>query len=114
MQNQGAVVERSSLKFLKYVIPTYYVLALAEASSNLGRFDGIRYGVRKQEQPSLESLYATTRKKGFGEEVKRRIMLGTFVLSSGYYDQYYGRAVQVRAWMEQQVGQLFNLSLIHI
>nr|MCS5545455.1 aspartyl/glutamyl-tRNA amidotransferase subunit A [SAR324 cluster bacterium] len=108
LQNQGAVVERSSLKFLKYVIPTYYVLAFAEASSNLGRFDGIRYGVRKQEQPSLESLYATTRKKGFGEEVKRRIMLGTFVLSSGYYDQYYGRAVQVRAWMEQQVGQLFN------
>ena len=108
LKNQGAVVERSSLEFLKYVIPTYYILAFAEASSNLGRFDGIRYGVRKQEQPYLKSLYSTTRKKGFGQEVKRRIMLGTFVLSSGYYDQYYGQAVQVRAWMKQQVEQLFK------
>ncbi|MBC8258042.1 MAG: Asp-tRNA(Asn)/Glu-tRNA(Gln) amidotransferase subunit GatA [SAR324 cluster bacterium] len=108
LQKQGAVVERRALEFLKYVIPTYYVLAFAEASSNLGRFDGIRYGVRKQEQPNLKSLYASSRKEGFGEEVKRRIMLGTFVLSSGYYDQYYGRAVQVRAWMEQQVEQLFT------
>jgi aspartyl-tRNA(Asn)/glutamyl-tRNA(Gln) amidotransferase subunit A len=82
------------------VIPTYYVLAFAEASSNLGRFDGIRYGKREQEQASLKSLYTTSRKNGFGKEVKRRIMLGTFVLSSGYYDQYYGRAIQVRAWME--------------
>jgi len=108
LKKQGATVERRSLDFLKYVIPTYYVLAFAEASSNLGRFDGIRYGIRKQEQPSLKSLYTTTRKKGFGEEVKRRIMLGTFVLSSGYYDQYYGRAVKVRAWMEEQVTLLFK------
>jgi len=96
LQKHGATVERRSLDFLKYVIPTYYVLAFAEASSNLGRFDGIRYGIRMQDQPSLKSLYTSTRKKGFGVEVKRRIMLGTFVLSSGYYDQYYGRAVQVR------------------
>ena len=108
LKSKGATVERQSLKFLKYVIPTYYVLAFAEASSNLGRFDGIRYGIRKQDQPSLKSLYTTSRKKGFGEEVKRRIMLGTFVLSSGYYDQYYGRALQVRAWMEKQVTLLFE------
>ncbi|MEC9361404.1 MAG: amidase family protein, partial [SAR324 cluster bacterium] len=92
LEKKGATVERFSLEFLKYVIPTYYVLAFAEASSNLGRFDGIRYGKREQEQASLKSLYTTSRKKGFGKEVKRRIMLGTFVLSSGYYDQYYGRA----------------------
>ncbi|MED5515860.1 MAG: amidase family protein, partial [SAR324 cluster bacterium] len=104
LEKKGATVERFSLEFLKYVIPTYYVLAFAEASSNLGRFDGIRYGKREQEQASLKSLYTTSRKKGFGKEVKRRIMLGTFVLSSGYYDQYYGRAIQVRAWMEKQVA----------
>ena len=108
LRTQGAEVERRSLEFLRFVIPTYYVLAFAEASSNLGRFDGIRYGVREQEKLSLKSLYQTTRKKGFGEEVKRRIMLGTFVLSSGYYDQYYGRALRVRAWMEYQVGRLFE------
>ena len=108
LENKGATVERHSLEFLKYVIPTYYVLAFAEASSNLGRFDGIRYGKREQEQASLKSLYTTSRKTGFGEEVKRRIMLGTFVLSSGYYDQYYGRAIQVRAWMEKQVAELFK------
>ncbi len=106
--DQGATVERRSLTFLKYVIPTYYVLAFAEASSNLGRFDGIRYGIREQEKQSLKSLYQTTRKTGFGEEVKRRIMLGTFVLSSGYYDQYYGRALRVRTWMEKQVDRIFE------
>ena len=108
LEKKGATVERFSLEFLKYVIPTYYVLAFAEASSNLGRFDGIRYGNREQEKASLKSLYTTSRKEGFGKEVKRRIMLGTFVLSSGYYDQYYGRALQVRAWMEKQVTHLFE------
>ena len=108
LEKKGATVERYSLEFLKYVIPTYYVLAFAEASSNLGRFDGVRYGKREQEQASLKSLYTTSRKIGFGEEVKRRIMLGTFVLSSGYYDEYYGRAIQVRAWMEKQVAELFK------
>ena len=108
LRKQGAILERRSLKFLRFVIPTYYILAFAEASSNLGRFDGIRYGVREQEQFSLKSLYHTTRKKGFSEEVKRRIMLGTFVLSSGYYDQYYGRALKVRTWMEYQVERLFK------
>ena len=108
LRKQGAVVERRSIEFLRFVIPTYYVLAFAEASSNLGRFDGIRYGVREQEKLSLKSLYRSTRKKGFGEEVKRRIMLGTFVLSSGYYDQYYGRALRVRVWMEYQLEKLFE------
>jgi len=108
LKSKGAKVERQSLDFLKYVIPTYYVLAFAEASSNLGRFDGVRYGIRNQEQSSLKSLYTSSRKKGFGSEVKRRIMLGTFVLSSGYYDQYFGRALRVRTWMEKQVNLLFE------
>ncbi len=108
LRKKGAILERKSIEFLRFVIPTYYVLAFAEASSNLGRFDGIRYGSRDQEKLSLKSLYETTRKKGFGEEVKRRIMLGTFVLSSGYYDQYYGQALKVRAWMEYQVEKIFE------
>ena len=108
LEEHGTKIERKSIDFLKYVIPTYYVLAFAEASSNLGRFDGIRYGVRNQEQLSLNSLYTSTRKIGFGEEVKRRIMLGTFVLSSGYYDQYFGRAMRVREWMENRGTKLFE------
>jgi aspartyl-tRNA(Asn)/glutamyl-tRNA(Gln) amidotransferase subunit A len=108
LRASGATVEQRSLPFLEYVIPTYYILAFAEASSNLGRFDGIRYGVRKQRENSLKSLYATSREKGFGTEVKRRIMLGTFVLSSGYYDQFYGRATQVRELMRSQVQTLFD------
>ena len=108
LENKGATIERHSLDFLKYVIPTYYVIAFAEASSNLGRFDGIRYGQREMENNSFKSVYTTTRKKGFGDEVKRRIMLGTFVLSSGYYDEYYGQALKVRAWMEKQVAQVFE------
>ena len=108
LSDQGALVENQSLDFLKYVIPTYYVLAFAEASSNLGRFDGIRYGNRNQIDTNLKSLYKFSRKEGFGQEVKRRIMLGTFVLSSGYFDQYYGKALKVRAYMEKRVSQLFE------
>ena len=108
LRANGAVVEQRSLPFLESIIPTYYTLAFAEASSNLGRFDGIRYGVRKQREASLKSLYATSREQGFGTEVKRRIMLGTFVLSSGYYDQYYGRATQVRELMRTQVQTLLD------
>lgn len=105
---EGAVIEKRPLEFLRFVIPTYYILAFAEASSNLGRFDGIRYGVRSQKEANLKSLYSDSRSKGFGREVQRRIMLGTFVLSSGYYDQFYGRATRVRAGMEQQIGKLFE------
>ncbi|MGK5091715.1 Asp-tRNA(Asn)/Glu-tRNA(Gln) amidotransferase subunit GatA [Deltaproteobacteria bacterium TL4] len=108
LQKNGATVEKRSLPFTQYVVPTYYILAFAEASSNLGRFDGIRYGVRQQEDSSLDSLYKTSRSQGFGEEVKRRIMLGTFVLSAGYYDQYYAKANKVRMYMEREVDALFG------
>lgn len=107
LQLQGATVERRSLDFLPLLIPTYYVLSFAEASSNLGRFDGIRYGQRRLGE-GLEGLYRASREEGFGPEVKRRIMLGTFVLSSGYYDAYYGKATQVRAQIEQQVKALLQ------
>ena len=105
LRSQGAIVEQRSLEFLPLLVPTYYVLSFAEASSNLGRFDGIRYGQRKLGE-GLEGLYRQTREGGFGEEVKRRIMLGTFVLSAGYYDAYYGKANQVRAQIEKEVTEL--------
>ncbi len=108
LKAQGATVEHRYLEFLDTIIPVYYTIAFAEASSNLGRFDGIRYGVRKQQGDSLRSVYTSTREEGFGAEVKRRIMLGTFVLSSGYYDQYYGRATQVRNYIAAQTQQLFE------
>jgi len=101
-------VEERSLSFLEHLIPTYYILAFAEASSNLGRFDGIRYGIRKQNSDTLDSLYKDTRSYGFGTEVKRRIMLGTFVLSAGYYDQYYGKACKARLFIEQEVEKLMS------
>ena len=108
LKDKGAVVEERSLPFTPYLVPTYYILAFAEASSNLGRFDGIRYGVRDQESATLESLYKKSRSQGFGTEVKRRIMLGTFVLSAGYYDQYYGKASKVRAFIEKKVEMLLH------
>lgn len=108
LKKEGAVVEERSLSWNKFLIPTYYILAFAEASSNLGRFDGIRYGIRKQNEASMESLYKTSRSEGFGTEVKRRIMLGTFVLSAGYYDQYYGKACQTRIMIEREMDKLLN------
>lgn len=108
LKEAGAVVEQRSLPFTQHLIPIYYILAFAEASSNLGRFDGIRYGVRKQNEATLSSLYKTSRSQGFGTEVQRRIMLGTFVLSAGYYDQYYGKAKQARAMIEQKVTELLQ------
>ena len=87
------------------MIPAYYVISFAEASSNLGRFDGIRYGLRRG-NGGLDELYKTTRESGFGTEVKRRIMLGTFVLSAGYYDAYYGKANQIRAFIEKKIHTL--------
>ncbi|MBF0289281.1 MAG: Asp-tRNA(Asn)/Glu-tRNA(Gln) amidotransferase subunit GatA [SAR324 cluster bacterium] len=106
LKQAGATVEERSFPFTNLLIPTYYILAFAEASSNLGRFDGIRYGVRKEGDSTLESLYKTSRSNGFGAEVKRRIMLGTFVLSAGYYDQYYGKANKVRTFIEQEVEKI--------
>ena len=92
----GAEVVEVSLPHTKYAVPTYYVLAPAEASSNLARFDGIRYGYRAKDYTDLESLYVKTRSEGFGAEVKRRIMIGTYVLSAGFYDAYFKKAQKVR------------------
>ncbi|MBF0350605.1 MAG: Asp-tRNA(Asn)/Glu-tRNA(Gln) amidotransferase subunit GatA [SAR324 cluster bacterium] len=107
LKNNGATVETRSLDFLIHGVPAYYILAFAEASSNLGRFDGIRYGVRGDES-SLETVYRSSRGNGFGKEVKRRIMLGTFVLSSGYYDQYYGKANRVRQWIGKEMDKVLG------
>ncbi|HEX4155636.1 MAG TPA: Asp-tRNA(Asn)/Glu-tRNA(Gln) amidotransferase subunit GatA [Acidobacteriaceae bacterium] len=92
----GCTVERVSLPHTKYAVPTYYVLATAEASANLARFDGVRYGLRAEDASTLAAMYRKTRDEGFGAEVKRRILLGTYVLSAGYYDAYYRKAQQVR------------------
>ena len=89
LKELGAEVVEISLPHTKYAVPTYYVLAPAEASSNLARFDGIRYGYRAKDYTDLESLYVKTRSEGFGAEVKRRIMIGTYVLSAGFYDAYF-------------------------
>jgi aspartyl-tRNA(Asn)/glutamyl-tRNA(Gln) amidotransferase subunit A len=92
----GCVVKRVSLPHTKYAIPTYYVIATAEASSNLSRFDGVRFGLRAAEAKTLSAMFRKTRDEGFGAEVKRRILLGTYALSAGYYDAYYRKAQQVR------------------
>jgi aspartyl-tRNA(Asn)/glutamyl-tRNA(Gln) amidotransferase subunit A len=92
----GCLVKPVSLPHTKYAIPTYYVIATAEASSNLSRFDGVRFGLRAEEAKTLSAMYRKTRDEGFGAEVKRRILLGTYALSAGYYDAYYRKAQQVR------------------
>lgn len=96
LEEKGAIVEQFNLSLVEYAIPAYYVISSAEASSNLERFDGIKYGYRTPEYEGLHSMYKKTRSEGFGEEVKRRIMLGAFVLSSGYYDAYYLKALRVK------------------
>ena len=104
----GAEVEEFSLDIAKYSLATYYIIACAEASSNLGRFDGIRYGYRTPEFNNLKELYKKSRSEGFGEEVKRRIILGTYVLSSGYYDAYYKKAQQVRTLVMNEFNKAFE------
>jgi len=104
----GAVIENVSIPTLPYAIAVYYIVANAEASANLSRFDGIRYGARSKRAKTLEDVYVDSRGEGFGDEVKRRIMLGTFALSSGYYDAYYGRAQRVRARMRHDFAQAFG------
>ena len=104
----GAEVEEFSLDIAKYALATYYIIACAEASSNLGRFDGIRYGYRAKEFDSLKDLYRKSRSEGFGSEVKRRIILGTYVLSSGYYDAYYKKAQQVRTLVMNEFNKAFE------
>ena len=96
LQKEGCVVKPVKLPHTKFAVATYYVIATAEASSNLARFDGVRYGLRIERSRDLKEMYGATRDAGFGEEVKRRILLGTFVLSAGYYDAYYLKAQKVR------------------
>ena len=104
----GAEVEEFSLDIAKYALATYYIIACAEASSNLGRFDGIRYTYRAKDFKDLKDLYKKTRSEGFGAEVKRRIILGTYVLSSGYYDAYYKKAQQVRTLVMNEFNKGFE------
>ena len=108
LEDMGANVIDISLPHSKYAIAVYYILATAEASANLARFDGMRYGVRNQ-HPDLLTVYKKTRAEGFGSEVKRRIILGTYVLSSGYYDAYYKKAQKVRALIKEDFSKAFNL-----
>ena len=96
LTKQGVEVVPVSLPHTKYAVPTYYVIATAEASANLARFDGVRYGFRAKQARTLSEMYRRTRDEGFGAEVKRRILLGTYVLSAGYYDAYYLKAQKVR------------------
>ena len=104
----GAEVEEFSLDIAEQALATYYIIACAEASSNLGRFDGIRYGYRTENFESLKDIYINSRSEGFGPEVKRRIILGTYVLSSGYYDAYYKKAQQVRTLVKQKFNDAFE------
>lgn len=108
LKKKGAVVEEFDLSLVEYAIPAYYVIASAEASSNLSRFDGVKYGYRTEEYEGLHNMYKKTRSEGFGAEVKRRIMLGSFVLSSGYYDAYYLKALRTKALIKQAFDKAFQ------
>ncbi|WP_116126387.1 Asp-tRNA(Asn)/Glu-tRNA(Gln) amidotransferase subunit GatA [Lewinella sp. IMCC34183] len=103
LRDAGHTVEPVTFDYFDYVVPTYYVLTTAEASSNLSRFDGMRYGYRTEEEGTLEKTYKRSRSEGFGTEVQRRILLGTFVLSSGYYDAFYGKAQRARRVIQEQL-----------
>ena len=107
LKERGAVVEQFDLSLVEYAIPAYYVIASAEASSNLSRFDGVKYGYRCEDAEGLHHMYKKTRSEGFGPEVKRRIMLGSFVLSSGYYDAYYLKALRTKALIKKAVDEAF-------
>ena len=107
LKDKGAIVEEFDLSLVEYAIPAYYVIASAEASSNLSRFDGVKYGYRTEEYNGLHNMYKKTRSEGFGEEVKRRIMLGSFVLSSGYYDAYYLKALRTKALIKKAFDEAF-------
>ena len=107
-ESEGAKVERFTLPIMEYAIPTYYIIACAEACSNLSRYDGIKYGFRPEGVQDLGELYIRSRSEGFGMEVKRRIMIGNFVLSSGYYDAYYNKALQVKNLIYQAFNEAFS------
>ncbi|MDD6233039.1 MAG: Asp-tRNA(Asn)/Glu-tRNA(Gln) amidotransferase subunit GatA [Frisingicoccus sp.] len=108
LEEKGAVVEEFDLSLVEYAIPAYYVIASAEASSNLARFDGVKYGYRTEEYEGLHNMYKKSRSEGFGPEVKRRIMLGSFVLSSGYYDAYYLKALRTKALIKEAFDKAFE------
>lgn len=108
LEKKGAYVEEFDLSLAEYAIPAYYVIACAEASSNLARFDGVKYGYRSKEYEGLHQMYKKSRSEGFGPEVKRRIMLGSFVLSSGYYDAYYLKALRTKALIKQAFDRAFE------
>ena len=108
LESIGAEIIDINLPHTEYAVPVYYLIATAEASSNLARYDGVRYGFRAEEASSLKAMYSRTRDQGFGAEVKRRIMLGTYALSSGYYDQYYGKAQKVRSLVERDFSNAFS------
>lgn len=107
LETRGAVIEEFDLSLVQYAIPAYYVIASAEASSNLSRFDGVRYGYRAKDYEGLHQMYKRSRSEGFGAEVKKRIMLGAFVLSSGYYDAYYLKALRTKALIKKAFDQAF-------
>lgn len=107
LEDKGAFIEEFDLPLVEYAIPTYYTIAAAEASSNLERFDGVKYGFRAEDCKELHQMYKRSRSQGFGPEVKRRIMLGSFVLSSGYYDAYYLKALKVKALIKKAFDEAF-------
>ena len=108
IQDAGADIIEVELPHTKYALPTYYIVAPAEASANLARYDGVKYGYRKEDIKDLEEMYSMTRAEGFGDEVKRRILIGTYVLSAGYYDAYYLRAQKVRTKIVEDFNRAFN------
>ena len=108
LKNRGAQLVEFDFPVMKYMGPTYYIIAAAEASSNLSRFDGVKYGWRAEGYEDLTDLYCKTRTQGFGSEVKRRILLGTFVLSSGYYDAYYKKALQAKGLIKAAFDEAFG------
>lgn len=108
LEEKGAIVEEFDLSLVEYAIPAYYVIACAEASSNLARFDGVKYGYRTEQYDGLHNMYKKTRSEGFGAEAKRRIMLGSFVLSNGYYDAYYLKALRTKALIKQAFDKAFE------
>lgn len=109
LEENGAIIEEFDLESVEYAIPAYYVIACAEASSNLSRYDGVTYGYRADDVEGLSNLYKKTRSEGFGDEVKHRMMIGSFVLSSGYYDAYYNKALKVRALIKEGFEKAFEM-----
>ncbi len=108
LENKGVKIKNISLPHTKYALPTYYIIAPAEASSNLARYDGVKYGFRANGMSSLDEMYEQTRAEGFGKEVKRRILIGTYVLSAGYYDAYYLKAQKVRKLIANDFREAFK------